>query len=486
MDYLLIQAPLEKSQKSSGHGEFIPYGIVVLSKSLANHGYQGKLLIEDEALEDFFATAAGLAKHPVLIGISASTWSRFRAIELIRESRQAFPRSTIVVGGFHFGNCAEDTIRNVPEVDVVVRGEGDEVIVELMEFAKGKRDIETISGITFRDSAGNTVSQGDRRFVKNLTSLDFLDHDFTKEDFTRNILHPDTPIPSMNIFTGRGCPHGCIFCSVSRINNRKYPVQVVVDKIEEYRRNYGVKGVKFQDDSLTLNERYVIDLCDEIIRRKLDIVWWCDSRADIKYDLLERMYRAGCRYVSVGLETASPNIQKIVGKKVSNDAVRSFAKKCKELGVGCFVFLITGLPDETLEDLRMTVDFAGELSREHKALAGSMGFTNILPGTRLEVIARERGILPDNFSWSAPYHNEKNTEYNSFINVPIYIEHITPEMYNKALHDMLINYGSGLGLGKFIREVFENIFLRHDRTWKEKFQIGVSIIKQKIVQFRPK
>jgi radical SAM superfamily enzyme YgiQ (UPF0313 family) len=485
MDFLLIQSPLEKSQRSSAHGEFIPYGIVALNKSLANHGYQGKLFFEDKPVEDFFANTADLSKHPDLIGISASTWSRFRAIEIIKRSRLAFPQSTIVVGGFHFGNCAEDTIENIPEVDVVVRGEGDEGIVELMEFALKKRQIETITGITYRDSEGETVSNGGRRFVKNLSNLDFLDCDFTKEDFAGNILHPDTPIPSMNIFTGRGCPYGCIFCSVSRINNRKYPVKVVVDKIEEYHKKYGVKGVKFQDDSLTLNEKYVIDMCDEIIDRKLDILWWCDSRADIKYDLLEKMYQAGCRYVSVGLETASPRIQKIIGKKISNDAVRDFAKRCNKSGIGCFVFLITGLPDETPEDLRMTVDFAGELSKRHKAVAGRAGFTNILPGTRLEEIARERGILPEDFSWSAPYNNEKNIEYNSFTTVPIYMEHISSDMYKKALQDMLVNYGSGLGAGKFIKEIFENIFLRHDRTWREKFQVGVSILKQKVCTNNP-
>ncbi len=480
MDYILVQAPLEESQKSEEHGEFIPYGIVVLSKCLTNHGYKGKLLFEDKTIEDFFAEITDLPNYPALIGISASTWSRFKAIDLIKRFRQAFPKSTIVVGGFHFGHCADDTIKNIPEVDIVVRGEGDEVIVKLMEFAYKNRDIETINGITYRDFAGTVTSQGDRVYLKNLTSLDFLDQEFTKEDFEKNILHPDMPIPAMNIFTGRGCPHGCIFCSVSRINNRKYPVELIVDKIEEYHNRYGIKGFKFQDDSLTLNKKHVVSLCDEIIRRKLDIFWWCDSRADIQYDLLGKMYQAGCRYVSVGLETASPKMQKVIGKKVSNEAVRDFTKKCKELGIGCFVFLLTGFPDETYEDLQMTVDFAGELSKKYKAITGSMGYTTILPGTRLEIIAREHGILSKDFSWSTPYYNKKNIEYGAATNVPLNIENITPEMYKKALKDMVINYGSGLSTGKFIKEVFENTFLRYDRTWEEKFHMGMTIINQKL------
>jgi anaerobic magnesium-protoporphyrin IX monomethyl ester cyclase len=117
------------------------------------------------------------------------------------------------------------------------------------------------------------------------------------------------PIPSMNILAGRGCPHNCIFCSVNRTRVRRYPVEDIVNMIEKTTNKFNIRGVKFYDDSLTLSNSYVSALCDEIIRRKLDIVWFCDSRANINLDLLSLMYSAGCRYIAVGLETGSPKIQ---------------------------------------------------------------------------------------------------------------------------------------------------------------------------------
>ena len=93
------------------------------------------------------------------------------------------------------------------------------------------------------------------------------------------------PIPSMNILAGRGSPYNCIFCGVNRTKDRRYPVQDIVNIIEKTTEKYNIRGVKFYDDALTLNESHVRALCNQIIKRKLDIAWFCDSRANIDFDL---------------------------------------------------------------------------------------------------------------------------------------------------------------------------------------------------------
>lgn len=482
MEYLLVYAEMPQKDQSEAHGKFKPYSIFALDHCLRKSGYKGKMLLDEYEIEAFFKNQEGHQEDIDLIGVSSTSFSRLHAIKVIKKLRELKPKSVIVTGGVHFGNCAEESLSGIPEIDIVVRGEGDEVIIDLMQYAQGKKSLIEINGISYRESDGKIISQGERAIVMQLDDLDFMDQSYSPQDFKENIFHGKLSIPAMNILTGRGCPYGCIFCSVSRIKNRKYPVKVVVDKIEEISNRYGVKGVKFQDDSLTLNEAYVVDLCDEILKRKLDIIWWCDSRANINMELLRHMHASGCRYVSVGLETASPRIQKIIGKQISNAEVLRFVKQCTDIGIWSFVFLMTSLPDEKPEDLNQTVEFGKELIK-HGACAGGVGAATIFPGTKLENIAKERGVLPGDYSWYKDYYNPLNLEYGQVPYIPLYIENITPEMFKAANRAMLIDYAAKMGFREFLKEAIENLF-RRDRTWGEKADLALSIMKQKLTSIK--
>ena len=476
MDYIIIDSFFEtEGSLSQAHGQFVPLGLLILHNVLKSHGYTGKTLLTQSDYETCLAGAREDRGPIKLVGITASTWTRFDAIRKIKECRGLFPQALIVAGGFHFGNCAADAIRHIPELDLVVRGEGDEVILDLMKLARGEGEISGIQGITYRGENGEPVEQGPRLIVDVLPSLEFLDSTFTPENFAGNILHPDMPIPAMNVVAGRGCPFQCIFCSVRRVRYRPYPASKLVDLIERITSSFKIEGVKFWDDSLTINEAQVIDLCNEIIRRQLKIFWFCDSRADINLDLIPLMYAAGCRFISVGLETGSPKIQKIVGKKVSNEQIFRFAAKCREVGIRPFIFLMAGFPDETWEDLEMTVKVAQELSSRYQAISGCAGIATILPGTRLEEIARERGVLAPDFSWCQPYHNPLNAEYGQACDVPIYIEGITPQMFKEANRAMLSNYALSLPLKVFIKNALENLWSR-DLSWTDKLNLGKKIL----------
>jgi radical SAM superfamily enzyme YgiQ (UPF0313 family) len=482
-EYVLIDSHFDNEKDESLlHGRFIPYGLAILDNALRTAGYHGLLLLDKDEYNAFIHSEIRPRENIKLIGISSSTITRFDAKRKIEECRIRFPKSIIVAGGHHFGNCAEDALMNIPQLDIVVRGEGDEVIIDLIRYACGSMEIGAINGISYRDQNGAIVSRGPKLVVENLPNLEFIEKFYSMEQFIQNPLSPDMPIPSMNILAGRGCPYNCIFCGVNRTKDRRYPVEDIVNIIEKTTGKYKIRGVKFYDDALTLKDSHVRALCNEIIKRKLDIVWFCDSRANIDLDLLPLMRSAGCRYISVGLETGSPKIQKVVKKNITNEQVMQFAIKCHEVGISTYIFLMTSFPDETPEDLELTIDIAKNLSKIGKAIAGSMGAAVILPGTQLEMIARQRGILPADFSWHKPFHESRNLQYDVSPTMPLYREGISPEAYKYAKRKMLANYANSLSLRVFFKNVIENI-QRRDISWTEKMAIGNHIIKAKLNSF---
>lgn len=481
LDFLLIDSQIQAAKDISHlHGEFVPYGLSILYNSLTEAGFSGQLILNDNEYNKVLNASSDELKFIKLIGIGATTITRFDARQKIIACRKRFPGSLIVAGGPHFGNCAEDAINNIPELDVVVRGEADEVIVDLIKLALGQKKITDISGITCRSSSGAAVSQGPKIVVDTLPSIRFIEKFFSRESFDANTLSPFNPLPSMNMLVGRGCPYACIFCGVNKIKNRTYPVAEIVDLIEKTTRAYGIKGVKFYDDSMTINEKFVREFCNEILKRKIEIYWFCDSRANIDLDLLQLMYKAGCRFIAVGLESGSPKIQKTIKKYITNEQVVEFANTCRKVGIRVYVFLMVSFPDETPEDLAMTVDIARKLSQKSKAIAGSFGAAVILPGTELETIAKEKGLLPEEFSWFSEYYEPDNINYDVSPIMPLYKEYITTSMYRQAKADMWANYATSLSLHRFIINSVENL-LRGDLTLKDKFSLGLKVFKNKFL-----
>lgn len=479
LKFALIDSHIESSEESLLHGKFIPYGLNFLYNALKNSGYEGSLVLEPHEYKDFIEHSGEIRRTLRMIGISCATLTRFDAKSKIEECREKFPDSIIIAGGPHFGNSAEEALEYIPELDVVVRGEGDEVIIDLMKYSETLVGIKKIKGITYRDTENQVVSNGPKLIVDDLPDIRFIKNTYSEAMFNENPLHPDMPIPSMNVLAGRGCPYNCIFCSVNRTKSRMYPVKDIVDLIEDTVKKYKIKGVKFYDDSLTLNAKYVYSLCAEIKKRDLEIYWFCDSRANIDLDLLPEMYSAGCRFIAVGLETGSPKIQDVIKKKISNEMLIEFAQKCKAVGISTYIFMMASLPDETPADLEMTVDVAKLLSKKCKAVAGSMGATVIVPGSQIETIAKERGVLPSDFSWYKPYYNPINLEYELPPTLPMYIEHITPELYRDAKRKMLANYADSLGFKKLILSSYKNL-LRTDISFYEKMRMGWHVFIAKL------
>ena len=367
-----------------------------------------------------------------IIGITGYTRERFHAYRLIKKIKQEYPDATIVVGGHHFGYLPEETLENLPEVDIVVRGEGEVTFKEICDSVINNTDLSDIDGITFRGHKKDILT-GKNQIISTKDAI--LERELDKfrtwdaADFKKNLKWELTS-PKMDpggryisIMATRGCPSACNFCSLSTDIVRFRSIENVVDEIEAKVKITGIKKVSFKDSSLTVNKNYVRQLCDEILARNLDIQWQCYSRVDMAPALLDYMRKAGCTAVEVALESGSPDVLKAIGKGISIEKYQKYCKHAHELGIKVWTFIIVSSTSETYEDALMTYDVLNEASRHTYAFGVQV--TRITPDTKLHKISRDNGVLPADFDWfDESYRNKEESLFNTdmYETLPLYIE----------------------------------------------------------------
>ena len=377
------------------------------------------------------ADLLGELQQPI-IGITGYTRERFHAYRLIRKVKQEYPTATVVVGGHHFGYLPEQTLEKLPDVDIVVRGEGEITFKEICDAITNDKDLSEIDGITFRGQEKDIatgkkqiISTKDAAIEREIDKFRTWDASDFENDHKWELTSPkmDPGNKYISIMATRGCPSACNFCSLSTDIVRFRSIENVVDEIEGKVNISGIKKVSFKDSSLTVNKNYVRELCDEILARKLDIQWQCYSRVDMSSDLLDYMRKAGCTAVEVALESGSPKVLKSIGKGISIDKYKNFCQHAYELGIKVWTFIIVSSTDETYEDALMTYDVLYETA--DYTYDFGVQVTRITPDTKLDSIAREKKVIPVDFDWfDESYRNKDETLFKTdmYGTLPLYIE----------------------------------------------------------------
>ncbi|NQU19467.1 radical SAM protein, partial [bacterium] len=184
--------------------------------------------------------------------------------------------------------------------------------------------------------------------------------------------------PADVLYTSRGCPYNCAFCSSSLIWKRTYSKRngnAVTNEIEHLINKYKSKAIIFREDNFTCNKEHVIDICRNIISRKINIPWECESRIDnLSPDIIAYMAKAGCRAMWFGIESGSPKILNQILKGITLSQARNVFKLCKEAGIRTGAAFMLGFPNENIEDIIMTRDFALELNADITYFAVYVGF----------------------------------------------------------------------------------------------------------------
>jgi radical SAM superfamily enzyme YgiQ (UPF0313 family) len=168
---------------------------------------------------------------------------------------------------------------------------------------------------------------------------------------------------AIDIVTSRGCPGNCVFCAIKSVCGRKWRARTpknVVDELEFLYRKHGARQFRFQDDNLTLDKKRIIEICDEIVKRGLDIRWDTPNGValwSLDKEILAKMKKAGCYRVTFGIESACKKTQGYVGKVIDLSYIREMVDYCHKIGLWVCATFIIGFPDETLKEIRETENF---------------------------------------------------------------------------------------------------------------------------------
>ncbi len=432
----LVQPPRPKSTGSAAeeHWELTrPFSLFYLSAALGRRPEYSVRIVDMETrrYKDLPANEIFGDDPSEIFGITATTYTRFEAIDLAKAIKDLHPDALIVAGGVHFGYCAEDTLQHVPEIDVVVRGEGEITIVDLADAISNGRSLESIQGISYRLN-GRMISNPDQCMIDDLDSLPVYDQ-YSWEDYPESVFAYPEKLRAASVMSSRGCPYSCIFCSKRGVTYRLRDANSVCDEIETLKQRYGVEGVNFLDLTLTATPRHARGLCEALRSRDLGLRWWCESRVNLPLELLEEMKSAGCVSIAVGVESGSQEMLSRLKKNVTLDQVRSFCKKCHDLGIYVTAMFIYSLPGEEERDVQETLDFIMELE-ESEFVSCAIQPAMIYPGTELERMALENGILPKDFSWSSPYQTSLNAELGQLPNCPIYVNELSSDFLKAVPH----------------------------------------------------
>lgn len=358
MKIFLIYPP-SLSSYAYGQPRTVPLGICYLASALIEKGHQVKLI--DMRLKGYdYSYLKNLLKKikPPLVGISATSFDYPGAKEVLRLIKEISPKIITIVGGTHISLAGEDVIKS-SKVDIVLKGEGEKVLPKIVNCLEKNKSLSTCEGIMYKTKNGRIIDKRDKKkFIFDLDSLSFPRLDLLPLDKYRvagKLLIP--------IMTSRGCPYNCIFCTNWQTHGkafRKRSPTNVVDEIEYAIKKYETKNFNVMDDNFAFEKKRAIDICQEIIKRKLNITWQCDQgiRADMAdEELFFIMKESGCKLVAIGIESADPKVLKAIRKGETITTMKKAIRLAKKVGLVVKGFFIVGAPGDSEESVKKSVHF---------------------------------------------------------------------------------------------------------------------------------
>ena len=359
-----------------------PLGLCYLGGYLEKHGYNNVTILDARSLSKGRVIREGnralyglkddeIVEYikkvdPDVIGIScmytAYSGDTHRLAQTIKNMDKKIP---IVVGGAH-ASTFPDLVLKDTNVDIVSHYEGEETFLEVVRSIENNKGFADVKGISYREN-GAVIKNPAREFIEDLDTIPFPARHLVDMDLYLDN-EPTTfgmRAPATTFITSRGCPQSCVFCTIKTVwddmNFRSRSPKNVVDELEHLNKEYGIEEFYWMDDAAGTSKKRLIEICDEIIERKLDIKWTTPNGIAHWYldeKVLDKMKAAGCYRVTFGMESGNLETRKYIGKPFPLEQATKMLAHANKIGLWTICTFIIGFPVEDEESIMDTIDYA--------------------------------------------------------------------------------------------------------------------------------
>jgi len=395
MDVLLINPQLKfgkgiyRAQRTT-----LPLGLLAVATPLDAAGYTVKILDQQKDPAWKKSLLDALAENPLCVGITVKTGPQIRyalkASRIIKENSDI----PVVWGGVHPSLLPEQTLEN-ENIDIIVQGEGEATFLELVRSLEKKTPILNVKGLWFKDKS-RIIKNPVRPFIdlnlQHPLAYHLLDVNGYLENRYGNLY--------LKTFTSRGCQHPCTFCYNTNFNRcqwRAITAEESVKRLKSYVERYSIKGFIFADDNFFGDVSRARQILQGIKREKLDVLLYkLDIRVDVLFslddDFLRLLKDNGCVSLSIGVESGSERILKLLQKKISLQQLDQINKRLDKAGIIPNYTFMMGYPTETREELAATIKLMFKLLQNNPSINKALHVYTPLPGTELFELAVKHGL----------------------------------------------------------------------------------------------
>jgi len=309
---------------------------------------------------------------PDICGFTMTTLGFHQTLSWIKKIKEKV-KIPVIVGGWHLSIYPQETMCH-DDIDYAVIGESENILPDLLKALEFGSSLYNIKGIAFRDN-GRVIITPNAPMTADLDVIPFPARHLLDNTLYQNIFSRKKNFTAM--LSARGCPYNCIFCDLNTKKFRMRSVKNFVDEIEINYKQFSIREFDIYDSSFTIDRERVIKICDEIIKRKLNIFWTARTRVDnVNKDMLRIMARSGCNTIMYGVESADQNILKLLRKQTNIEMIKDAIKWTRESGIKTFGFFMIGVPGETYETAMRTIRFSIELDLDYVQFSKLVVFPN--------------------------------------------------------------------------------------------------------------
>jgi len=390
-------------------GEYLPppYGIIQLAAYLEREAKDAEIEVLDCNAQHVdwkdMERKIESSKPDIVASSSLATCNTYVVVRTLETAKRIDPNVLTVTGGQHFTATAQESLETYPEIDIIVRGEGEQTFTEFVENVQSKSALSRVNGISFRHK-GKIIHNPPRPLIEDLEALPYPGYHLVKDNVRKYhfAMMAGHKAPFALIEGARGCPHECTFCTQWRHWQGKWRSKSpkrIADEMEFCSRNYDSKFIWLTDDNLGAGTR-INDLAEEIIKRKMpsDVTWFVQARCDDiirNKTALPKLRKSGLNWVLLGVESSDPSTLESFRKGITPSQAKEAVKLLKDNDIFAHTMFIIGNRKDTAKSIANMRQFANELDPDFVMF----GCLTPFPGNEIFEEAKRNGWIED-FNWS--------------------------------------------------------------------------------------